>query len=268
MRILLLSLAIVIGLCGQASAWGKEGHKIVCMVAFRLAAPATQAEIRRLMRLDSEFPAFEESCSWPDHPRQRGSEHIVHVPRTAAKLDADCPLADKCVVTAIKKDLAVLSSKSPSDTDKLASLKFLAHWVGDVHQPLHAAFKDDRVGTGIAVAGECNGNLHAAWDVCLVIKAVGRDTAQAATDIVQALTPAQRKEWSASGPRAWANESFAIAVRPGTKYCVRHGPACDRSAGPVVIDAAYVQAQSAIVRARLARAGVRLARLLDSALAK
>jgi hypothetical protein len=268
LRVLLLSVFVVLGLCGPAAAWGKAGHKIVCMVAFRLAAPATQAEIRRLMRLDTEFSSFEDSCSWPDHPRQRGKEHIVYVPRSATRLDSDCPLADACVVTAIAKDLAVLRSKSASDRDRLASLKFLAHWVGDIHQPLHAAFKDDRVGTEIAVVGECAGTMHAAWDSCLVTKTVGRDVAQAAAEIANSATPASRKKWSMSRPRDWANESFAIATNARTKYCIWRGGTCERPAGSVVIDAAYLRDNATIVRERLARAGARLARLLDSAFAK
>lgn len=268
MRYLLLAVAIVVGSCGQASAWGKAGHKIVCAVAFRLAAPATQAEIRRLMRIDPEFSAFEDSCSWPDHPRQRSSEHIVHVPRSSTRLDADCPLAGKCVVAAIRHDLGVLAAKSSSDHDKLAALKFLAHWVGDVHQPLHVAFKDDRVGVGIAVAGECAGNLHAAWDTCLVTKTLGNDAARAASEIAGMSTPAGRKQWSSSGPRDWANESLVIARDAATKYCVRRGRACEPPTGPVVVDAAYVSRNGTIVRDRLVRAGVRLARLLDSALGR
>jgi hypothetical protein len=50
-----------------------------------------------------------------------------------------CPGASACVVTAIKKDFEVLSSSDASQAQKLASLKFLGHWVGDVHQPLHAS---------------------------------------------------------------------------------------------------------------------------------
>jgi hypothetical protein len=268
LRTLVLSVALVFGLCGQAAAWGKAGHKIVCMVAFRMAAPATQTEIRRLMGLDADFPSFEESCSWPDQPRQRGSEHIVHVPRTAKRLVSDCPMADRCVVTAIAKDLAVLRSKSAGDRDKLASLKFLAHWVGDIHQPLHAAFKDDRVGTEISVVGECAGTMHAMWDTCLVTKTLGRDAAQAATGVANSVTPASRKRWSMSRPRDWANESFAIATNPRTKYCIRRGGACERPTGSVVVDDAYLRDNAAIIRERLARAAVRLARLLDYAFAK
>lgn len=265
---LLLTAAIVVGLCGQASAWGRAGHKIVCTIAFQLAAPATRAEIRRLMALDSEFAAFEDSCSWPDHPRQRSQEHTVHLPRTATGLRADCPLAGPCVVTAIERDLDILSAKSASDHDKLAALKFLAHWVGDIHQPLHAAFRDDRVGTQIAVVGACAGTMHTAWDACLVSKGLGSNTTKVAADILASLTPAMRTQWSASRPRDWANESFAIARHAETKYCVQQGRRCERAGGSVDIDAAYVRDNAVIVRERLARAGARLAHLLDSAFAK
>jgi hypothetical protein len=53
--------------------------------------------------------------------------------------------------------------------------------VGDVHQPLHVSFEDDRGGNNITVVGECQGKLHAAWDSCLVVKAVGADVGTACT---------------------------------------------------------------------------------------
>ena len=43
---------------GNAWAWGDEGHKIVCEIAMRLAVPSTRAEIRRLIKTDSEFDFF------------------------------------------------------------------------------------------------------------------------------------------------------------------------------------------------------------------
>ena len=76
-------------------------------------------------------------------------------------------------MTAIKRDFEVLSSNA-SQAQKLASLKFLGHWVGDVYQPLHVSFEDDRGGNSVLVTGLCGANLHSAWDTCLVLKAVGR----------------------------------------------------------------------------------------------
>src|SRR5262249_20765968 len=156
--------------------WGDEGHKIVCEIAFQLAGKDTRAGIRRLMKNDAEFDTFSESCVFPDHPRKRANEHFINLPRDAKKLTSDqCPLADKCLLTAIKSDFAVLSRKSNRPQDRLTALKFLGHWVGDIHQPLHVSFEDDRGGNNIEVSGECIGALHSVWDTCLVNKAVGDD---------------------------------------------------------------------------------------------
>ena len=107
---------------------GDEGHKVVCEIAFRLAQPSTRAEINKLISTDERFSSFSESCTWPDHPRQRASEHFVNLPRdSAGLLFESCPGASACVVTAIRKDFEVLSSNSASQAQKLASLKFLGH---------------------------------------------------------------------------------------------------------------------------------------------
>jgi hypothetical protein len=172
-------------------------------------------------------------------------------------------------VTAIKKDSEVLSSNNASQAQKLVSLKFLGHWVGDIHQPLHVSFEDDRGGNGVLVTGECGtSNLHSAWDNCLVTKAVGEDTGEAATDLMKSITPAKIETWKRSAPMDWPNESFAIAEEAQTKYCIRQGASCDQPAGKVAIDDAYFVVNAPIVREQLQKAGVRLTQMLDAVLDK
>jgi hypothetical protein len=96
----------------------------------------------------------------------------------------------------------------------------------------------------------------------------GLHASAAATELLKSITPAKIEEWTHSGPRDWANESFALAERAETKYCVQHGPSCDLPSEAVTIDAAYIQANTPIIREQLQKAGVRLAHLLDSALRK
>jgi hypothetical protein len=75
--------------------------------------------------------------------------------------------------------------------------------------------------------------------------------------------------FDSSDPADWANESFAIAERPETKYCIHQGASCELpSPAKVKIDAAYVEANTPIVREQLQKAGVRLAYLLDASLGK
>jgi hypothetical protein len=133
---------------------GDLGHKVICEIAFRLVQPDTRAAITRLMQLDSEFKAFSDSCIYPDHPRIRAAEHFLNLPRDFKGLTSDeCPLADACVLTAILYDFKTLQAKEQTDASKLVALKSLGHWVGDIHQPLHVSFLDDKGGTPSEQAG-------------------------------------------------------------------------------------------------------------------
>jgi S1/P1 Nuclease len=267
MRSLLLAILALVSFCGNAWAWGDTGHKVICEIAFRLAQPDTRAAVRRLIRSDSEFDTFADSCVFPDHPRKRAPEHFINLPRDSHGLTSDeCPGTDKCVLTAILNDSKVLASRAEKAADRLIALKFLGHWVGDIHQPLHVSFEDDRGGNQITVHGECSRNLHSTWDNCLVENAVGTDVADAATDLTDAITPEMKTRWTASDPRDWANESFALAEAVRTGYCIMHESTCDRPDGSdVTVNAAYLEANDPVVKEQLQKAGVRLARLLDIA---
>jgi hypothetical protein len=142
-----------------------------------------------------------------------------------------CPLADKCVISSIEKDLAVLSSPIPSEQERLEGLKYLGHWVGDVHQPLHVSFQDDRGGNEVGVSGGvCSWDLHAVWDSCIIEERLGDDTRAIARHLLDGVTDEDRARWRASRPIDWANESFAIAVSPEVGYCIR----IDRAAGTML----------------------------------
>jgi hypothetical protein len=266
---ILIALVVLFPISGDAWAWGDEGHKIVCEIAMRLVQPNTRAEIQKLISTDDRFDSFSDACTWPDHPRQRASEHFLNLPRDSDGLHSEtCPGASACVVTAIRKDFEVLSSSNASQAQKLESLKFLGHWVGDIHQPLHVSFEDDRGGNSIPVSGLCGSNLHSAWDTCLVLRAVGEDVNESATELMKTITPGRIESWNHSNPMDWANESFAIAEQARTEYCIRQGASCDHPSGKVKIDAAYVAVNTPIVREQLQKAGVRLAHMLDAALGK
>ena len=105
-------------------------------------------------------------------------------------------------------DLRIVSSKNETDAKRLIALESLGHWVGDIHQPLHVSFEDDRGGNDIRVSG-CSKNLHAVWDNCLVEYAVGLDVPKAVASLMQTITPEKQALWASSSPRVWANETFA-----------------------------------------------------------
>lgn len=76
----------------------------------------------------------------------QASWHYVNFTRGDCAYDEsrDCP-DGYCVVGSIKRQLQVLASNAPDDR-RLTALKYVVHFVGDVRQPLHAGFLDDKGG--------------------------------------------------------------------------------------------------------------------------
>jgi hypothetical protein len=166
------------------------------------------------------------------HPRVRALHKSAA--RFYGACVGQCPKAAKYVLTAIFNDTKVLSPQAASDADRLIALKSLGHWVGDIHQPLHVSFEEDRGGNNINVNGQCSGNLHGTWDNCLVLYAVGPDASDAVTDLMEGTTPELQMRWAASDPRDWANES-SQSQRPSRQaiaWCTEIPATCQAVASP------------------------------------
>src|SRR5438309_534896 len=115
----------------------------------------------------------------------------------------------KCLFTGIATDLEVLRT-SNNDQAKLNSLKFLGHWVGDIHQPLHVSFADDRGGNFIRESGPCVNSLHTVWDTCIIEKKLGTDPQTVATDLLDGLSETDKSAWLAIPVEGAANASFQV----------------------------------------------------------
>jgi nuclease S1 len=263
-----------------AFAWGDAGHRIVCEIAHRELKPAAKAQVDALMANDPKFHTFAEGCTWPDvFPPVRPGEHFLNVPRSAHAVDPAklCFGALQCVASAILDDARDLAL-STDDNDRLRLLKSLCHWVGDIHQPFHVSFEDDKGGNLIDSTGLCAYSLHLAWDICIIEKKIGHDAGAIATELESEISDADRRAWAsqvleATAVASWANESFSLVTRPSVQYCIEHNEACWYSpdepqfAGKrrvVEVDARYLDEQAPVVRDRLKRAGVRLAAILNT----
>jgi S1/P1 Nuclease len=223
-RIAALAVTPLLLYAPSALAWGGLAHETICEIAFLELNEVARQQVIELIQQDEEFRLFRASCNWPDRPRRRAPEHFVNLPRDATELgDDECPLAEKCAVTAIEDDFAVLASSDATDEEKLEALKFLGHWVGDIHQPLHVSFEDDRGGNSVNTQGSSCDNLHAVWDRCIVEERLGMHPVALAGELHAGITDEQRAKWLASDALAWANESAAIAISPDVDYCVMVG---------------------------------------------
>jgi hypothetical protein len=265
-----------------ALAWGEAGHKIVCQLAYLELKPAAKAKVDALIALDPKFQTFAASCTWADmFPPQRPTEHFLNVPREAKALDPAnlCPMSDRCVASAIQNDARDLAT-AQDPAERLRLLKSIGHWLGDIHQPFHVSFVDDKGGNYIEAKGACEGSLHLAWDICILEKRIGKDETAVAASLKAQISDADRKAWmpaslDASAIASWANESLAIGKTPFIQYCFRHADGCWYSPGQrqftgqkrqVRITRRYMNREAPVIRERLKRAGVRLGAVLNAAL--
>lgn len=275
MNKLLISLFLLPSL---ASAWGGVGHEVICGIALQELTAEAREEVDRLINLDNEFDTFTESCRWADRPRKRAPDHYINLPRSRAVITTDeCPLAKTCLFPAIKEDLEKLQDKTQSDQARLDALKFLAHWVGDIHQPLHVSFEDDLGGNSIDATGKCRGALHGVWDGCIIERQLGKDANAIANDLLTSITEDERRSWHSDLPTEWANESYQITLSPQTGYCTLKEDGCwywpyiktleeGNLHREMIITQAYLSSNQEITELRLQQAGIRLGALLNNLL--
>jgi hypothetical protein len=265
--VLVLTLFIPSTLAG----WGREGHEIVASLAQTRLTENTKTGIRSLIG-DASLASI---ASWADEVRPDRDEtynwHFVDIPKDASGFsdERDCFLPasrhkdsatdhHNCVVDRIELIKNVLSDSNAPRDDRIEALKFLVHFVGDVHQPFHA-IGEAAGGNGIVVtqfgSTECGRhpcNLHGAWDSGLIAHtAMGRDEYVAHLEKL-----ISDEHLTATGsPEDWANESHEYA---------KSALLPDRAQ----IDENYYEKEIKVVDRRLALAGLRLAALLNEAFAK
>jgi hypothetical protein len=294
----LAAFALVIGLyfVGSTSlqAWGGLGHRLVGLIAARRLTPVARQNVAWL--LDRQTLA--DVSSWADRQVDANVQtswwHYLNIPPDASGYDRDrdCPRQPGVAAGARNdrwRDCAVdrilyyeerLADTTLDRADRAIALKFLIHFVGDLHQPFHAlgvgrggndvaiaAFGVtncqpplDRRRTSSGLAGSRDPdrvvpcNLHGMWDSGLI--------AHRALDETQYLALLERQlianRWDAAAragltPAIWAEESFRLAkaalLEPNANA-----------------DERYFEQQIPIVNQRLAYAGVRLAAVLNGIL--
>ena len=276
---------IVLGLLPtQASAWGETGHRVVCEIAYQELLPAAREELDRLIDQDSNYDTFAESCLFADYPeRIRWRDHFINLPRSQMAITTlECPLDETCVLPAIRNDFLILLDPESTDDEKWRATKLLGHWVGDVHQPMHVSFQDDRGANSNIIVLETDADLdelslHGVWDYLIISRTLGDDYEAIANDLRGSISDEQRESWRFDSPIEWANESFQVTISPEAGYCVRQQGACwytednmlldtNEPWHTLTIDDAYLLQHAPLVRQRLQQAGVRLAQLLNQSI--
>lgn len=238
-------------------AWGEKGHRIVGDMAEVLISQTTANQIRNILGQES----LGEAALWADQIRSNTTYdwakpmHYISVADNEVFKPNDH--TERNVVRAIDYYTGVLKNPMTPKAAQLEALRFLAHFVGDIHQPLHVGRVDDRGGnqTTVSWRGQ-DTNLHSLWDRFLV-----EETIAANMNYENYLKTLIKNAQLQSGLIKllyldnWAEGSIALR---STVYKTEQFETL--FAG---WENTYFKKTSPIVTQRLTEAGVRLAQLLD-----
>jgi S1/P1 Nuclease len=161
-------------------AWGNIGHRTIAYLAEKYLSPGATTYVSSLLG-DTDIS---DAAIWADQVKRthefHGTDkwHYIDAeddpPRTCqVNFGRDCNPGPGCVVSAIMNMTERVNDPDLSAYDHGNALKFLLHFIGDVHQPLHTE-AEDRGGNGIEVEwGRKKTNLHAVWDSMIIEKLIG-----------------------------------------------------------------------------------------------
>lgn len=265
-RILALA-ALLLLIAAPAHAWGPRGHRLVGHVAEAGLTPAARAEVEALLagEKDPEKRSLAGISTWadelrgsdPDLGRRSARWHYVNIGEHGCRYqrERDCPGGRDCVVEAINDQAAILADRSRGNAERLQALKFVVHFVGDVHQPMHAGHAHDRGGNSTQVNlrdGSRDGfgtNLHALWDSGLF-----RNLRENEQEHLANLPKPRAQVDLQPAPGRWAEESCRVVIAQGVEE-----PGAK-------INSDYVDRWRPVAEERIVIGGERLAALLNEVL--
>lgn len=249
-------LCALIALPSFAHAWGPSGHRIVALLAEQHLSPSTHAQVGRLLASTGDH-SLADVATWADDLRDDPSQrvlarataplHFVNFRSSSCRYDPprDCP-GGNCAVAAIGSYARILGDRSRPDWERAVALRFVVHFVGDLHQPLHAGYRRDRGGNRYQVRWDGRGtNLHAIWDTPVLASRHLGWRAQA-KELARSPWPTAR-----GTPAQWAEESCR-ATRDNGIYPRGH-----------TIHSAYLTRMYPLAERRMREAAARLADLLN-----
>ena len=286
MPILTRLAAALAALClfsSPARSYWEYGHETVASIAWQQMRPDTRRQVARLLAQGRllETPTcpvatIEQASYWADCVKPLGERFSYAYSWHYQNVDICKPFDLKeackdgnCVSAQIERNARLLADPQVPDREKLIALAFLIHFVGDLHQPMHAGDHGDLGGNRVPVSyGIIAGrtNLHSVWDGWLAERAITTPPAGPAA-LLAAIPPAQRTRIAAGSVEDWSREFWAKSRDLAYKTIIPDpcGPA---PAERPVLGEAQVRALIPVVRQNVTSGGLRLARLLDDALGR
>jgi hypothetical protein len=308
-NLLCVILALIVTI-RPAQAWSESGHHIIAVLAFDLMTPESQA---RVIQLLGQHPRFQEDLQ-PDRPKSIDKEHWiigraaywpeaardqpkynrpnwhyhlgasvilgedVYVHETPGPLPTGATLDTKelYITQAIELCRQTLRGTAP-DSDKALAICWLAHLVGDAHQPCNAGSlyaqtvfpAGDR--GGHAIRTKQRENLHALWDGLLGMNYDAADVIRRCREIRD-----DEQTWNAAvadaassvvDPDKWLREGSELAkshvYTPEILVAIAAAQRIGTNQVEVIdLPEAYLQSAGTVAQRRAAFAAARLAKIL------
>lgn len=285
-RVAIALLWLLLATPSLSLGWGAGGHMMVASIAFPRLNPHAAAKVRQLLALPIDPVSvtnksldFVNAAHWADDLRpfaEFDSFKPLHFIDQAFSTDGtqvptNLPEPDN-VVKALQDNVEILKTSTDPNAQAQA-LRFIIHFVGDIHQPLHCAARvsaanpeGDQGGNLVKIkVGNKQTNLHSYWDGGITsFPKTGPNFAPPplsqippAARIARTGNPATNPKIKLNEPEnfsGWAQESLELAKTVAYKGIVN-------GSRP---GAAYNKRALKVVRQRVAWGGYRLAALLNS----
>jgi hypothetical protein len=250
--------AIFMFVPSESCAWGPIGHRVAARIAEDHLTPQARAAVEALV---GHGVRLADIANWADEQREiagAGAWHYVNVPIAESRYDRRYCSAQGCVVSKIEDFRGILKDPGAGKEQKKMALRFLIHFIADLHQPLHVGDDDDRGGNLLQVQFFGQGsNLHQVWDSGIIERHTRNENVWM-WDVTFAASPRKVAEWSKGNPEEWATESLVLSksVRrlPGTLERIKSG---------TIISPKYYTGSLPTIQMQLARAGARTAWVLN-----
>ncbi len=271
---LLLSLSFSV----SAFAWGENGHRIVGEIAEKRLGVKAKKAIAEIVGTES----LARASTWPDEIKSDPKQYAHTVPWHFIQIAdgqrfedvAHPPEGD--IFTALVQVEGILLNAKATLSQKREALRFMVHFVGDLHQPLHVGNGTDRGGNWCSVSWMSKlSNLHAVWDSDM-IDSLKLSFTEYSKFLESALSPQNEKQWAGGRYADWISESQSLRESVYPKLVVDEKevpgrPFCrDSRLGPIEpslvpkLGYEYGYRFRSLLDQRLTQGGIRLAFALNS----
>ena len=285
--IVAVAASAALGVSGTALAWNDLGHQVVAIIAEHYLTPAAHAQVQAMLQQDGDALTAHDiasEASWADKYRANDSTgrtkgwHFADIDAARPNIPAACfgqpalpagTLASQgpakaCIIDKINQFAGELADPAIGSAERLLALKFLLNLVADVHQPLNVSIEEGNyhgMSEKVAAKTITPGDLYGYWDNAFVHQ-LGSGPQEIAQQLIGQISTEDQARWASAAPQLWALEAHQIGVIRAFGVLSDS----DEHGVPVLTDH-YVQTAVQTVGTQLSKAGVRLAYVINQALA-